>query len=87
MTTALLDRRAVSATPARSCIRSGTRGRFYNVVDLVLDRHERVADKLRNMTGLTDDGATLVDGALAGELPLIATRKARSPNKKDSPIS
>ena len=35
-------------------------------------RFETEAYKLRHKTGLTDDGATLVDRALAGDLPLIA---------------
>src|SRR3546814_10333182 len=31
-----------------------------------------VADKMRSRTGLTDDGASLVDRALGGEPPLLA---------------
>jgi len=31
-----------------------------------------VAHKLRHRSGLTDDGATLVERTLAGELPLLA---------------
>lgn len=38
----------------------------------VLEATKSVADKLRTRTGLADDGATLVDRALAGEVPLLA---------------
>ncbi len=38
----------------------------------VMEAVKSVADKLRARTGLTDDGATLVDRALAGELPMLA---------------
>jgi uncharacterized protein (TIGR02391 family) len=38
----------------------------------VMEAVKSVADKLRVRTGLTDDGATLVDRALAGEPPMLA---------------
>ncbi len=38
----------------------------------VLEATKSVAEKLRTRTGLTDDGATLVDRTLSGELPLLA---------------
>jgi len=38
----------------------------------VLEAVKSVADKLRSRTGLTDDGATLVDRALAGIPPMLA---------------
>jgi len=38
----------------------------------VLEAVKSVADKLRGRTGLTDDGATLVDRALSGSLPMLA---------------
>ncbi len=38
----------------------------------VLEAVKSVADKLRNRTGLSDDGATLIDRALAGAPPLLA---------------
>jgi uncharacterized protein (TIGR02391 family) len=43
-----------------------------NYFHAVLEATKSVADKLRHKTGLTDDGATLVDRALAGDLPLVA---------------
>lgn len=42
-----------------------------NYFHAVLEAAKSVADKLRLRTGLSDDGATLVDRALAGELPLL----------------
>jgi uncharacterized protein (TIGR02391 family) len=43
-----------------------------NYFHAVFEATKSIADKLRHKTGLTDDGATLVDRALAGDLPLIA---------------
>jgi uncharacterized protein (TIGR02391 family) len=42
-----------------------------NYFHAVLEATKSVADKLRNRTGLTDDGASLVDKTLAGELPIL----------------
>lgn len=38
----------------------------------VLEAMKSVAEKLRTLTGLTDDGATLVDRALGGDIPMLA---------------
>lgn len=46
----------------------------------VMEAVKSVADKIRARTGLMDDGATLVDRALAGDLPMLAI----SPLKTDS---
>ena len=43
-----------------------------NYFHAVLEAAKSVADKLRQRTGLSDDGATLVDRALCGDLPLLA---------------
>ena len=43
-----------------------------NYFHAVLEASKGVADKLRNRTGLTDDGATLVDRCLGGDGPLLA---------------
>ena len=43
-----------------------------NYFHAVLEAAKSVADKLRQRTGLSDDGATLVDRALGGDLPLVA---------------
>jgi hypothetical protein len=41
-----------------------------------------VADKLRTRTGLTDDGATLVDRTLLGEAPLLAINALKTDSEK-----
>jgi uncharacterized protein (TIGR02391 family) len=46
----------------------------------VLEATKSVADKLRNRTGLSDDGGSLVDKALAGDIPMLAI----NPFKTDS---
>jgi hypothetical protein len=43
-----------------------------NYFHAVLEAVKGVADKLRARTGLIDDGATLVDRALAGDPPMLA---------------
>jgi uncharacterized protein (TIGR02391 family) len=42
-----------------------------NYFHAILEAAKSVADKLRQRTGLIDDGATLVDRTLAGEFPLF----------------
>ena len=41
-----------------------------------------VADKLRVRTGLTDDGATLVDRALGGSPPMLAINPLHTESEK-----
>ena len=48
----------------------------------VLEAAKSVADKLRGRTGLTDDGATLVDRALGGNPPMLAINEFRSQDQK-----
>lgn len=43
-----------------------------NYFHAVQEAVKSVGDKIRARTGLTDDGATLVDRALAGQSPMIA---------------
>lgn len=43
-----------------------------NYFHAVLEATKSVAEKLRQKTGLVDDGAVLVDRALGGDLPLVA---------------
>jgi uncharacterized protein (TIGR02391 family) len=43
-----------------------------NYFHAVLEATKSIADKLRSKTGLTDDGADLVDKALSGNPPLVA---------------
>lgn len=49
----------------------------------VLEAVKSVAEKLRARTGLTDDGATLVDRALGGDLPMLAINSLKSSSEKD----
>lgn len=53
-----------------------------NYFHAVLEATKSVADKLRSKTGLTDDGATLVDRSLAGELPLLAINPLKTESDK-----
>src|SRR5438876_9036926 len=62
---------------ARSCIRSGTRGRFYNVVDLV----NRLETETRNgRQGRLADQLTRMDFIILDELGYLPFKRAqRSP--------
>jgi uncharacterized protein (TIGR02391 family) len=53
-----------------------------NYFHAVLEATKSVADKLRTRTGLTDDGASLVDRALGGELPLLAINPLKTGSEK-----
>jgi uncharacterized protein (TIGR02391 family) len=53
-----------------------------NYFHAVLEATKSVADKLRGRTGLTDDGAVLVDKALAGDIPALAINSLVSENEK-----
>jgi uncharacterized protein (TIGR02391 family) len=53
-----------------------------NYFHAVLEAAKSVADKLRQRTGLTDDGATLVDRSLGGELPLLAINSLSTESDK-----
>jgi uncharacterized protein (TIGR02391 family) len=53
-----------------------------NYFHAVLEATKSVADKLRLKTGLTDDGATLIDRALGGELPLLAINSLKTESEK-----
>jgi uncharacterized protein (TIGR02391 family) len=48
----------------------------------VLEAVKSVADKLRTLTGLTDDGATLVDRALTGAPPMLAINALKSESEQ-----
>ena len=53
-----------------------------NYFHAVLEAVKSIADKLRSKTGLTDDGATLVDRALAGDVPMLAINDLKTPNQR-----
>jgi uncharacterized protein (TIGR02391 family) len=48
----------------------------------VLEAVKSVADKLRMKTGLTDDGATLVDRALGGSPPMLAINPLKTESER-----
>jgi len=53
-----------------------------NYFHAVLEAVKSVAEKIRAMTGLTDDGTTLVDRALAGDVPMLAINALRTDSEK-----
>ena len=53
-----------------------------NYFHAVLEATKSIADKLRARTGPSDDGATLVDRALGGDLPLLAINALTSESEK-----
>jgi uncharacterized protein (TIGR02391 family) len=53
-----------------------------NYFHAVLEAVKSVSDKLRAQTGLTDDGATLIDRALAGDLPMLAINPLMTESEK-----
>jgi uncharacterized protein (TIGR02391 family) len=53
-----------------------------NYFHAALEATKSVADKLRSRTGLTDDGGTLVDRTLGGDLPLLAINALEDESEK-----
>ena len=53
-----------------------------NYFHAVLEAAKSVADKLRERTGFTEDGAGLVDRALAGDSPIIAISALETDSEK-----
>jgi uncharacterized protein (TIGR02391 family) len=53
-----------------------------NYFHAVLEAVKSVADKLRARTGLTDDGAALVDRALTGDPPMLAINPLKTESEK-----
>jgi uncharacterized protein (TIGR02391 family) len=72
-----LELRKVHPDVLRFCKEELLRDNYFHAV---LEATKSVAEKLRAKTGLTDDGATLVDRTLSGEMPLLAI----NPLKTDS---
>ena len=54
-----------------------------NYFHAVLEAAKSIAAKLRDRTGLTDDGGALVDRALGGNLPMVAINSLRSRSEQD----
>jgi uncharacterized protein (TIGR02391 family) len=53
-----------------------------NYLHAVQEAVKSVADKMRVKTGLTDDGATLVDRVLSGDPPLLAINARATPSER-----
>lgn len=53
-----------------------------NYFHAVLEAVKSIGDKMRACTGLTDDGATLVDRALGGEPPMLAINSRSTASEK-----
>lgn len=54
-----------------------------NYFHAVLEAVKSVADKLRNMSGLTSDGAALVDATLSGSSPMMAINELTTKSEQD----
>lgn len=53
-----------------------------NYFHAVQEATKSIASKLRDRTGLTDDGGTLVDRALGGEIPMLAINLLKTDSEK-----
>jgi uncharacterized protein (TIGR02391 family) len=53
-----------------------------NYFHAVLEAVKSVFDKIRTLTGLTDDGGTLLDRALTGDPPMLAINPLKSESEK-----
>jgi uncharacterized protein (TIGR02391 family) len=53
-----------------------------NYFHAVQEAVKSVAEKMRTRTGLSDDGATLVDRALSGDLPLLAINRRNTVSER-----
>lgn len=53
-----------------------------NYFHAVLEAVKSVADKIRQRTGLTDDGASLVDRAFGGDMPMLAINTLTTDSEK-----
>lgn len=53
-----------------------------NYFHAVLEAVKSIMDKLRQRTGLTDDGNTLIDRALGGDLPMLAINGLKDESDK-----
>lgn len=53
-----------------------------NYFHAVLEAAKSIADKLRERTGLTDDGAVLIDRALTGDPPMLAINSLQTDSEK-----
>lgn len=74
-----LIRRQVHPDVVRFCRPELLQHDFFHAI---LEATKSVADKLRNRTGLTMDGAALVDRALGGQQPLLALNSLQTESER-----
>jgi uncharacterized protein (TIGR02391 family) len=74
-----LELRRVHADVLRFCKEELLKDNYFHAV---LEATKSVAEKLRQKTGLTDDGAILVDRSLGGDVPLIAINALQNESEK-----
>lgn len=74
-----LETRGVHTDVLRFCRAELLADNYFHAVQEAV---KSVADKIRTMTGLTDDGSALVDRALSGEPPMIAINGRSSPSER-----
>jgi uncharacterized protein (TIGR02391 family) len=74
-----LNARGVHADVLRFCRAELVADNYFHAV---LEATKSIADKLRSKTGLTDDGADLVDKAFAGKQPLLAINRLATESEK-----
>ena len=76
---ASLKRRDVHTDVLKFCKAELLTDNFFHAV---LEATKSVAEKMREKTSLTDDGATLADRALGGPLPMIAINSLQTESEK-----
>jgi uncharacterized protein (TIGR02391 family) len=74
-----LSARGVHADVLRFCRAELVADDYFHAV---LEATKSIADKLRARSGLTDDGAILVDRALGGDLPMLAINALTSESER-----
>ncbi len=75
-----LEQRGVHEDVLRFCREELLADNYFHAV---LEAVKSVADKLRTRTGLTDDGAILVDRTFAGSVPLLAINPLQTKSQQD----
>jgi uncharacterized protein (TIGR02391 family) len=74
-----LELRKVHADVLKFCREELLKDNYFHAV---LEATKSVADKLRSKTGLSSDGATLIDHALGGDKPILAINALLTDSEK-----
>jgi len=75
-----LERRGAHPEVVRFCQAEWVADDYFHAV---LEAVKGVADRIRQNTGLTDDGAPLVDRAFGGDQPMLAINGRKSKSERD----